>query len=63
MSASPPILIPPVLPVKGQGTDRIPCPAIGSVPITTGQKRLLIERLQEAGTGCLKALIFDHRDA
>src|SRR6266542_3890481 len=43
------ISIPPVLQVKGQVTDRIPCPASGPVPITAPQKLRLIDRIQEPG--------------
>lgn len=38
--------IPPVWQVKGQGTDRLPCPALGAVPITTRQNLLRRERMQ-----------------
>ncbi|HEX9869378.1 MAG TPA: hypothetical protein VGC99_12455 [Candidatus Tectomicrobia bacterium] len=55
--------IPPVLPVTGQVSDRIPCPTSGPVPITTRQTLLRIDRRQEPGAGCLQERIFDHRDA
>src|SRR6266536_2711342 len=57
------ISIPPVLQVKGQVTDRIPCPASGPVPITAPQKLRLIDRIQEPGTSCLEEFILDHRNA
>jgi hypothetical protein len=47
------IAIPPVWQVKGQVTDRLPCPASGPVPLTTPQKLLRIDRVQDSGAGRL----------
>ena len=55
------ISIPPVLQVNGQVTDRIPCPACRPVPITTSQQLLLIDRIQDSGTGGLEEFILYDR--
>jgi hypothetical protein len=55
--------IPPVWPVTGQVSDRLPRPTCRPVPLTTSQNLLRIDRLQDSGTGGLEACILDHRDA
>ena len=57
------IPIPPVLQVKGQVSDRSPCPTFRPVPITAPQKFLLVNRVQDSGAGCLEPLVLDHQDA
>ena len=53
--------IPPVWPVTGRITDRLPYPASRPLPITTPQNLLRIERLQEPGTRGLEECIIEHR--